>query len=230
MQSNLPPLLNSSQYVKVMPMGGQCYEPGIFYPTTPRHIIRLGINRRRDLLLRPDWLVTGGLLLGAVVILCVCIIVLVCLLTPASTLHHKSILFNSAYYLCVQILFREYGWPEKESISVQYRMLQLVYPMDDYSSKGSRVISFRKTHRKQPASMTHDSIQPGNVSRLKLTTSNTNKHTPSSFIKKSLKANTLRNPDSNVTSTMSANAPPECIDNTKCPNTWEPHKPLWLTA
>ncbi|KAM7413322.1 hypothetical protein PAMA_020625 [Pampus argenteus] len=121
-------------YVGVMPAGGQCYEPGPFFPTIPRHVTRVGISRRRNLLLRPDWLVTGGLLFGAVVILCLCVTLL--------------------------ILFREYGWPEKEPIRVRYRLLQLTYRMDDYSSKGSRVISLRKIHRKQQARITQDSIQP----------------------------------------------------------------------
>lgn len=66
-----------AQYVRVMPAGGQCYEPGPFFATIPRHVTRVGINRRRDLLLRPDWLVTGGLLFGSVVILCLCVTLLV---------------------------------------------------------------------------------------------------------------------------------------------------------
>ncbi|XP_034723209.1 uncharacterized protein LOC117942035 [Etheostoma cragini] len=121
-------------YVRVMPAGGQCYEPGPFFPTIPRHVTRVGIRRRRNLLLRPDWLVTGGLLFGAVVILCLCVTLL--------------------------ILFREYGWPEKEPIRARYRLLQLAYHMDDYSSKGSRVVSVKKIHRNQQARMTQDSIQP----------------------------------------------------------------------
>ncbi|XP_039987567.1 uncharacterized protein LOC120792446 [Xiphias gladius] len=120
-------------YVRVMPAGAQCYEPGPFFPTIPRHVTRMGISRRRNLLIRPDWLVTGGLLFGAVVILCLCVTVL--------------------------ILFCEYGWPEKKPIRARYRLSQLAYHMDDYSSKGSRVISLRKTHRNQQARMTQDSIQ-----------------------------------------------------------------------
>ncbi|XP_059188149.1 uncharacterized protein LOC131970745 [Centropristis striata] len=131
-------MLSSDQYkhlyVRVMPAGGQCYEPGPFFPTIPRHVTRVGISRRRNLLLRPDWLSTGGLLFGAVIILCLCVALL--------------------------ILFREYGWPEKEPIRARYRLLQLGYNMDDYSSKGSRVISLRKIHRNQQARMTQDSIQP----------------------------------------------------------------------
>ncbi|XP_038549320.1 uncharacterized protein si:dkey-103g5.4 [Micropterus salmoides] len=121
-------------YVRVIPAGGQCYEPGPFFPTNPRHMSRVGISRRRNLLLRPDWLVTGGLLFGAVVILCLCVTLL--------------------------ILFREYGWPEKEPIRAQYRLLQLAYHMDDYSSKGSRVISLKKIHRNQQARMRQDSNLP----------------------------------------------------------------------
>ncbi|XP_039478312.1 uncharacterized protein si:dkey-103g5.4 [Oreochromis aureus] len=124
-------------YVRVMPAGGQCYEPGSFFPTIPRHVTRLGISRRRNLLLRPDWLVTVGILFGAVVVLCLCVTML--------------------------ILFREYGWPEKEPIKAQYRSLQLAYQMDDYSSKGSRVISQRKTHRNQQSRMTQGSIQPAST-------------------------------------------------------------------
>ncbi|XP_041654014.1 uncharacterized protein LOC121516688 [Cheilinus undulatus] len=121
-------------YVRVIPAGGQCYESGPFFPSLPRHVTRMGISRRRNLLLRPDWLVTGGLLFGAVVILCICVTLL--------------------------ILLREYGWPEKEPIRAQYRMLQSAYHMDDYSSKGSRVVSVRKIHRNQQARMTQDTIQP----------------------------------------------------------------------
>lgn len=63
----------------------------------------------------------------------------------------------------MQILFREYGWPAKEPVRVRYRLLQLAYNMDDYASKGSRVISLRKTHRNQQARMTQDSIQAGAI-------------------------------------------------------------------
>lgn len=65
------------QYVRVMPAGAQCYEHGPFFPAVPHHVTRVGIRRRRNLLLRPDWLVTGGLLFGAVVILCLCVTLLV---------------------------------------------------------------------------------------------------------------------------------------------------------
>ncbi|XP_064840268.1 uncharacterized protein si:dkey-103g5.4 [Oncorhynchus masou masou] len=121
-------------YVRVMPAGGQCYEAGPFFPTVPHHVTRMGIAKRRHLLLRPDWLVTGGLLLGAMVILSLCVTLL--------------------------ILFREYGWPEKVVTRAQYRTLQLQYPMEDYASKGSRVTTLKKFHRNLQARMTEASMQP----------------------------------------------------------------------
>ncbi|CAG6003331.1 unnamed protein product [Menidia menidia] len=136
-------------YVRVMPAGGQCYESGPFFPALPRHVTRMGISRRRDLLLRPDWLVTGGLLFGAVVILCLCVTLLV-------SVHKLPQDAKNTF----TILIREYGWPEKETIKRQYRLRQLAYKMDDYASKGSRVISLRKTHRKQKAGMAQDFVEP----------------------------------------------------------------------
>lgn len=98
------PTFNSSQYVKVMPGGGQCYERGPFFPAVPRHMTRMGISRRRDLLLRPDWVVTSGLLFGAVVILCLCVILLVGLKTrsPIAFL----LLLKCCWSKCIQSMFR----------------------------------------------------------------------------------------------------------------------------
>lgn len=161
MSTKLTLLFVLTQYVRVMPAGCQCYELGPFFPTIPRHVTRVGINRRRNLLLRPDWLVTGGLLFGAVVILCLCVTVLVSVDTqtrPATVCNIYDTFKNLSH---MQILFREYGWPEKKPIRVRYRLLQLAYHMDDYSSKGSRVISRRKAHRNQQGRMTQDSIQAG---------------------------------------------------------------------
>ncbi|XP_026082104.1 uncharacterized protein LOC113058425 isoform X2 [Carassius auratus] len=120
-------------YVRVVPAGGECYDSGPFFPSDPHHLTRMGIAQRRQLLLRPDWLMIGGLLVGAVVILCLCVIIL--------------------------ILFREYGWPEKLAAQVRYRDLQLRYNMDDYSSKGSRVVAVKKTHRNLQVGLTEDSTQ-----------------------------------------------------------------------
>ncbi|XP_077397029.1 uncharacterized protein LOC144033090 isoform X4 [Festucalex cinctus] len=121
-------------YVRVMAAGGQCYEPGPFFSTIPRHMTRVGIRKRGNLLLRPDWLVTGGLLFGAALILCLCVIIL--------------------------ILFHEYGWPEKKPIRARYHSRQMAYHMEDYASKGSRVVSQMKIHRKQQAAIRLTSIQP----------------------------------------------------------------------
>ncbi|KAL0973021.1 hypothetical protein UPYG_G00197840 [Umbra pygmaea] len=121
-------------YVRVMPASAQCYEAGPFFNTDPHHLTRMGIAKRQHLLLRPDWSVTGGLLLGAVVILSLCTTLL--------------------------MLFRDYGWPEKVSHTARYRTLQLQYPMDDYSSKGSRVTTLKKYHRNLQASRTDASGQP----------------------------------------------------------------------
>ncbi|XP_061684122.1 uncharacterized protein si:dkey-103g5.4 isoform X2 [Syngnathoides biaculeatus] len=131
--NDLPSTVIPHQYVRVMPAGGQCYDPGPFFATTPRHMTRLGIRRRRNLLLRPDWLVTGGLLFGAVLILCLCV--------------------------TVMILFHEYGWPEKKPIRAQYHSRQRAYHMEDYASKGSRLISQMKIHRKPQGTMTLSSFQ-----------------------------------------------------------------------
>ncbi|KAI4880393.1 hypothetical protein NFI96_018700, partial [Prochilodus magdalenae] len=120
-------------YVKVLPAGGECYDTGPFFPTDPHHMTRMGIARRRQLLLRPDWLVIGGLLAGAVVVLCSCVVLL--------------------------ILFKEYGWPNKLPTQARYRALQLKYNMDDYSSKGSRVVALKKSHRNLQLGMTEDSMQ-----------------------------------------------------------------------
>ncbi|XP_067222022.1 uncharacterized protein si:dkey-103g5.4 isoform X4 [Chanodichthys erythropterus] len=120
-------------YVKVVPAGGECYVSGPFFPSDPHHLTRMGIAQRRQLILRPDWLMIGGLLVGAVVVLCLCVTIL--------------------------ILFREYGWPEKLPAQARYRDLQLRYNMDDYSSKGSRVVAVKKTHRNLQVGLTEDSVQ-----------------------------------------------------------------------
>lgn len=63
--------------MRVVPAGGECYDTGTFFPSDPHHLTRMGIAKRRQLLLRPDWLMIGGLLAGAVVVLCLCVTILV---------------------------------------------------------------------------------------------------------------------------------------------------------
>ncbi|XP_051895680.1 uncharacterized protein LOC127583597 [Pristis pectinata] len=53
---------SKKMYVRVMTVGGQCYEEGPFFPTTPRTFIRMGIHRTQDLPFKPDWLVISSLL------------------------------------------------------------------------------------------------------------------------------------------------------------------------
>lgn len=60
-----------------------------------------------------------------------------------------------------QILFSEYGWPEKKPIRARYRFRQSAFCMEDFSSKGSRLISLKKMHRNHRARKTEESIQRG---------------------------------------------------------------------
>ncbi|XP_055052386.2 uncharacterized protein [Misgurnus anguillicaudatus] len=120
-------------YVRVVPAGGECYDSGPFFLSDPHHLTRMGIAPRRQLLLRPDWLMIGGLLVGAVIVLCLCVIIL--------------------------ILFRKYGWPEKVAAQANYCHLQLGYNMDDYSSKGSRVVAVKKMHRNLQIGLTEGCVE-----------------------------------------------------------------------
>lgn len=95
-----------SQYVRVMPAGGQCHEPGPFFPSIPRHMTRMGIRIRSNLLLRPDWLVTGGLLLGAALILCTCVSVLVSARQGDATLITEECVIFSQPPACVDSVQR----------------------------------------------------------------------------------------------------------------------------
>ncbi|XP_063062403.1 uncharacterized protein LOC134455311, partial [Engraulis encrasicolus] len=119
-------------YVKVMPAGGQCYESGPFFPATSQHLTRMGVAKQGHLLLRPDWALIGGLMAGACLLLGLCIALLV--------------------------LFREYGWPEKVGSPAPYRLQQLRYRMDDYSSKGSRILALQKKHRSLHIALTQTSM------------------------------------------------------------------------
>ncbi|GCC23151.1 hypothetical protein chiPu_0001544 [Chiloscyllium punctatum] len=104
-----------------MPVGGQCYEEGPFFPTTARNMIRIGISRNPDLLLKPDWLLISSLLLATVIIVGV--------------------------YAGLLLLFRKCKWPEKATVEPTYRELHKVYNFDDYSSKGAAVTTIKKFHR-----------------------------------------------------------------------------------
>lgn len=132
-------------------------------------MIRMGITLRRQLLLQPDWWVIGGLLAGATVLLCLCLAVLVSLvliLYKNQYYNYWLLSYNGQELLTsisnTQILFREYGWPEKLPSPAKYRDLQLKYSMDDYSSKGSRVIALKKTHRNLQVGVNEEPVLRGN--------------------------------------------------------------------
>ncbi|XP_077775594.1 uncharacterized protein LOC114585855 [Podarcis muralis] len=107
-------------YVRVMPYGGQCYDEGPFFPTTPRHMVQVGVARIPDLILKPDWRAIIGIIFGVVFLLIVCLL----LITFCQT----------------------FGLSRKESPSPRFRRLQLKYNIDKYSSKESTVLTLRKYH------------------------------------------------------------------------------------
>ncbi|XP_043532347.1 uncharacterized protein LOC122540546 [Chiloscyllium plagiosum] len=112
---------HKKMYIRVMPVGGQCYEEGPFFPTTARNMIRIGISRSPDLLLKPDWLLISSLLLATVI--------------------------TVGVYAGLLLLFRKCKWPEKATVEPTYRKLHKVYNFDDYSSKGAAVTTIKKFHR-----------------------------------------------------------------------------------
>lgn len=52
-----------------MPLGGQCYEEGPFFPATPRYAVQVGIAKNQDLLLKPDWTAITAVITGFLVLL-----------------------------------------------------------------------------------------------------------------------------------------------------------------
>lgn len=62
-------LCSFMKYVRVMPLGGQCYEEGPFFPTTPRYAVQVGIAKKPDLLLKPDWTAITGVITGLLALL-----------------------------------------------------------------------------------------------------------------------------------------------------------------
>ncbi|KAM8927680.1 uncharacterized protein RCH25_007931 [Pelodytes ibericus] len=118
--------LNSNHYkkmyIRVMVNGGQCYEDGPFFPTAPRHIIRNGISKIPQLLLKPDWPAITGILTGLLLILITCILIL--------------------------FWFKDLGWKQKAAGFPQFRKRQLKFNLDSYSSKGSTVSAMKKLHPK----------------------------------------------------------------------------------
>ncbi|CAM4698898.1 unnamed protein product [Caretta caretta] len=111
---------NKKMYIRVMPYGGQCYEDGPFFPTTPRHVIQVGIARIPNLLLKPDWPAIIGLIIGLLIFVITCLLLI--------------------------LLCQHLGWPKEGTTCPPFRRLQLKYNLDKYSSKGSTVISVKKCH------------------------------------------------------------------------------------
>ncbi|KAM3921492.1 uncharacterized protein RB166_010883 [Leptodactylus fuscus] len=109
-------------YIRVMLVGGQCYQEGPFFPTTPRHVIRNGIGQMPPLLLKPDWPAIAGIITGLMIVLITCILLLV--------------------------WFQDLGWTQKIASCPQFRKLQQKFNLDVYSSKGSTVASTKKLHPK----------------------------------------------------------------------------------
>lgn len=61
---------------------------------------------------------------------------------------------------------------------MRYRRLQSAFSMEDFSSKGSRLISLKRVHRNQLAGTTEESPQPGTGSNTHLLTiTHTHSHT-----------------------------------------------------
>ncbi|XP_042327722.1 uncharacterized protein LOC121932806 isoform X2 [Sceloporus undulatus] len=109
-----------AKYVRVMPYGGQCYEDGPFFPTTPRHVVQVGIAPIPDLILKPDWQAIVGIIVGLVFLLLICLLVV---------------------FLC-----QVFGWSRKQCLNPRFRQLQMKYNLDKYSSKESKFDALRKYH------------------------------------------------------------------------------------
>ena len=93
----------------VVGTGGQCTETGPFFPQTPRYMIQSGLGLRSSILLEPDWLLIGLLILSFLVII--------------------AILLLALY------LFRKYGWKKVLYVEPYYRKVATTFVFDDYSSK-----------------------------------------------------------------------------------------------
>lgn len=77
------------KYIRVMPPGGQCYEEGPFFPTTPRYAVQVGIAKKQDLLLKPDWTAVFGVITGLLTLLITCVV-----LTVSNRYKKKKILLK----------------------------------------------------------------------------------------------------------------------------------------
>ncbi|KAM4646165.1 uncharacterized protein AAGF69_013305 isoform 2-T3 [Amazona ochrocephala] len=108
------------KYIRVMPLGGQCYEEGPFFPTTPRYAVQVGIAKNQDLLLKPDWTAITAVTTGLLVLLIASVV--------------------------LTLLCQELSWSQKGTNYPPYRRQQLKYNLDSYSSNVSTVFSIKKCH------------------------------------------------------------------------------------
>lgn len=61
----------------MLPFGGQCYEEGPFYPTTPGHVVQVGVAKIADLVLKPDWPAIIGILIALVFLILIYLVLIV---------------------------------------------------------------------------------------------------------------------------------------------------------
>ncbi|XP_013912366.1 PREDICTED: uncharacterized protein LOC106541438 [Thamnophis sirtalis] len=65
------------KYIRMLPFGGQCYEEGPFYPTTPAHVVQVGIAKIADLVLKPDWPAIIGILIALIFLILIYLVLIV---------------------------------------------------------------------------------------------------------------------------------------------------------
>ncbi|XP_058050647.1 uncharacterized protein LOC131203934 [Ahaetulla prasina] len=109
---------HKKMYIRILPFGGQCYEEGPFYPTTPGYVVQVGIAKIPALVLKPDWPAIIGITIALVFLILI--------------------------YLVLIILCQAFGWANKGSSTPQFRKLQLKYNLDKYSSRESKILVIRK--------------------------------------------------------------------------------------
>ncbi|XP_074783290.1 uncharacterized protein LOC141970574 [Athene noctua] len=103
-----------------MPLGGQCYEEGPFFPTTPRYVVQVGIAKQRDLLLKPDWAAIIGVITGLLMLLIASVV--------------------------LTLLCQGFSWYQKGTTCPPFRRQQIKYNLDSYSSNIARLFSIKKCH------------------------------------------------------------------------------------
>lgn len=87
-----------------MPLGGQCYEEGPFFPTTSRYAVHVGIAKNRDLLLKPDWTAITGVITGLLILLIASVV--------------------------LTLLCQGFSWSQKGTTCPPFRRQQLKYNLD----------------------------------------------------------------------------------------------------